>query len=204
MTRISTAMAFSLLLLGGAAVAAQQKPATPAPTPAPAAQTPAATPAKPPVPFPPDAKIGVVNLQRVIFESKFGQAGQARLKQLTEKRTAEVTELQKQIQTLQTELQTQGSVLAPNVAQQKGVEVDRLQRQLQFQQEQASADLQLLQNQLMDEFGEKVLPITEEIRKERGLWLVLTVGGEQNPVIALNEGLDLTLEVVKRLDSVTK
>ena len=76
-------------------------------------------------------------------------------------------------------------------------------RQLQFQQEQASADFQLLQNQLMDEFGDKVIPIAEEIRKERGLWLILTVGQEQN-VIALHEGLDLTLEVVKRLDAVTK
>ena len=37
----------------------------------------------------------------------------------------------------------------------------------------------------------------------RGLWLILTVGQEQN-VIALHEGLDLTLEVVKRLDAVTK
>jgi Skp family chaperone for outer membrane proteins len=168
----------------------------------PAAQAPAA-PAKPPVPFPADAKIGVVNLQRVIFESKFGQAGQAKLKGLSEKRTAEVAEQQKQLQTLQTELQTQGSVLSPTVVAQKTAEVDRLQRQLQFQQEQASADFQLLQNQLMDEFGDKVIPIAEEIRKERGLWLILTVGQEQN-VIALHEGLDLTLEVVKRLDAVTK
>jgi Skp family chaperone for outer membrane proteins len=195
MTRITIATIFSLLV-GGALPAAQDKPAAPA-------QTPAATPAKPPVPVPPDAKVGVVNLQRVIFESKFGQSGQSKLKALTEKRTAEVTALQKQIQTLQSELQTQASVLSTTVQQQKASELDRLQRQLQFEQEQATADIQLLTNQLMDEFGEKVLPIAEEIRKERGLWLIITVGQEQN-IIALNEGLDLTLEIVQRLDGAVK
>jgi Skp family chaperone for outer membrane proteins len=207
MTRMTIAFALSLLIGIGAAVPAaadQQKPAAPpvtAPTPAPTtpATAPPSAPAKPPVPFPADAKIGVMNLQRVIFESKFGQGGQAKLKDLTDKRTAEVTALQKQIQTLQTELQTQGSVLSATVVQQKTLDVERLQRQLQFEQQQASADIQNLQDQLMAEFTDKVIPIAEEIRKERGLWIIFAVG-QGSDVVALHEGLDLSLELVKRLD----
>jgi Skp family chaperone for outer membrane proteins len=202
---MTIAFALSLLVGVGAAMpaaAGQQTPAAPPATAKPAQTTPTpppTAPAKPPVPFPADSKIGVMNLQRVIFESKFGQAGQAKLKDLTDKRTAEVTALQKQIQTLQTELQTQGSVLSAPVVQQKTLEVDRLQRQLQFEQQQASADIQNLQDQLMAEFTDKVIPIAEEIRKEKGLWIIFAVG-QGSDVVALNEGLDLSLELVKRLD----
>ena len=205
MTRMTIAFALSLLVGVGAAMpaaAGQQTPAAPPATAKPAQTTPTppqSAPAKPPVPFPADSKIGVMNLQRVIFESKFGQAGQAKLKDLTDKRTAEVTALQKQIQTLQTELQTQGSVLSATVVQQKSGEVDRLQRQLQFEQQQASADIQNLQDQLMAEFTDKVIPIAEEIRKEKGLWIIFAVG-QGSDVVALNEGLDLSPELVKRLD----
>ncbi len=203
MTRMTFAFVLSLFAGIGTALpaaAGQQPPAAPPATAKPAQTTPPpAAPAKPPVPFPADAKIGVMNLQRVIFESKFGQAGQTKLKDLTDKRTAEVTTLQKQIQTLQTELQTQGSVLSATVVQQKTGEVDRLQRQLQFEQQQASADIQNLQDQLMAEFTDKVIPIAEEIRKERGLWIIFAVG-QGSDVVALHEGLDLSLELVKRLD----
>jgi len=199
MTRIAIASTFVALLAGGAAPLRAQAPATPAP----AAQTPPATakPAapKPALPFPPDAKIGFVNLQRVINDSKFGQAGQTRLKALSDKRSAEVTALQKQIQTLQTELQTQTAVLSATVAQQKTTELDALQRRLQFEQQQASADVQNLQETLLNEFTEKVMPIAEAMRKEKGLWIIMAVGQESN-TIALDDALDLSPELIKRLD----
>jgi outer membrane protein len=203
MTRITIAVAFAILLAAGAApLTAQQPPAAP---PAAPAQTPAApatakpAPPKPVLPFPPDAKIGFMNLQRVINDSKFGQAGQVKLKALSDKRSAEVTTLQKNIQTLQTELQTQGSVLSATVVQQKSTELDALQRRLQFEQQQASADVQNLQQQLMEEFTDKVIPIAEAMRKEKGLWIILAVGNESG-VIALDDALDLSVELVKRLD----
>jgi outer membrane protein len=199
MTRFTIAMVFATLLPAGALEAAQQPPAAPPPAPTPAAQTAKPAPPKPVLPFPADAKIGFMNLQRVINDSKFGQAGQAKLKALSDKRTAEVTALQKQIQTLQTELQTQASVLSPTVASQKNTELDGLQRRLQFEQQQASADIQNLQDQLMGEFTDKVIPIAEEIRKARGLWIIFAVGQESN-TIALDEALDLSGELVKRLD----
>jgi outer membrane protein len=202
MTRIVIASAFVTLLAASAVtVAAQQPPATAGQKPtAPPATPPPAAP-KPALPFPADAKIGFVNLQRVINDSKFGQAGQAQLKTLTDKRSGEVTALQKQIQTLQTELQTQTSVLSQAVQQQKATELDGLQRRLEFERQQASADVQSLQERLLNDFTEKVMPIAEAMRKEKGLWIIMAVGQESN-TIALDEALDLSPELIKRLDGV--
>ena len=48
-------------------------------------------------------------------------------------------------------------------------------------------------------FTDKMIPIAEAIRKEKGLWFILAVGNESG-VIALDEALDLSEELVKRLD----
>ena len=54
--------------------------------------------------------------------------------------------------------------------------------------------------ELLKEFRDKVLPVVEEVRKERGLWIVFALGDQSN-IAAANAGLDLSLDVIKRLDS---
>jgi hypothetical protein len=67
-------------------------------------------------------------------------------------------------------------------------------------QEQAQVDIQNLNDQLLDEFTQKVLPIVEQIRQERSLWVVFALG-DGTGVAAVHAGLDLSPEVIKRLDA---
>ena len=206
MIRITFARYASVLLVLGAAtagvVAAQTapRPATP-PAQAPAAP-PTAAPAPPPapVPFPPDAKIGFVNMQLVVSQSKLGKAGQDQMKTLYDKKMTELGAKNKEIQTLQQEIQTGGSVLSAAVLSQKQAELDRKTREAQFLQEQGQAETQTLEQNLLDEFSKKVLPIVEQIRAEKGLWVVFGLG-EGTGIAAVNPGLDLTSDIVKRLDA---
>ena len=55
-------------------------------------------------------------------------------------------------------------MLAAATLQQKSAELDRARRELQFLQQQAQVDYETLQSQLLDGFGQAVLPIIEEIR----------------------------------------
>ncbi len=210
MTRVMTATVLSaLLIVGTAAAETPQTPAAggaptaprPATPPAPAVQTPPAAPAPAPRPaFPADAKIGFLDMQTVVSESRLGKAGQERLKALTDKKGAEITAKNKQMQTLQQEVASGASVLAPTVLAQKNGEIDRLTRELQFMQEQAQAEFDALQKELLDDFSTKVLPIVEQIRGERNLWVVFALG-DGTGVAAVHAGLDLSAEVVKRLDA---
>ena len=204
MKRAITATFLSSFLLAGAASAQTPAPTTPAPeTPAPAAPSPAAqAPAAPlsNVEFPADARVGFVNLQAVVQNSSFGRAGQEKLKTLTDERTSQMAEKNKEIQTLEAEIKSGQNVLAQSVLQQKAAELDRARRELQFVQEQAEVDYQALQSQLLEEFGQKVLPIVEAIRAERNLWFILSTG-EDSGLLAVEAGLDLSAEVVRRLDA---
>ena len=54
--------------------------------------------------------------------------------------------------------------------------------------------------QLLQGFQEQVLPIVEEMRNEKGLWIVFALGENSN-IAAAHAGLDLSAELVKRLDA---
>lgn len=211
MMRVLTATVLSALVSVGTAAAAapQTTPAAgaAAPRPAvPAAQAP--RPAAPPAPalvpapvaFPADAKIGFIDMQAVVSQSNLGKAGQEKMKVLTDKKTAELQAKTKQVQTLQQEVQAGAAVLSATVLTQKNREIERLSSEVQFLQEQAQVDVDALQKELLDEFTAKVLPIVEQVRGERNLWVVFALG-DGTGVAAVHAGLDLSAEVVKRLDA---
>lgn len=181
------------------------RPQTPPPTTTPAPtvpanpQTAAPKPPSPPVPFPADAKMGFVNMQQVVQESKLGKMGSTRAKDLSDKKMAEITTKNTQIQKLNQEISTGTNVLAPAVLAAKQAEVAKAQNELQFMQQQAQTDVDNLQNELFNDFLEKVLPVCEELRAEKNLWVIWNLGEGSN-VTAVNKGLDLSDEIVKRLD----
>ena len=57
-------------------------------------------------------------------------------------------------------------------------------------------------NQLQAEFQEKLNPILEQVRAEKGLLMIFSV--RDSGIIAVDLGLDLSAEVVKRFDSAAK
>jgi outer membrane protein len=207
MTRMTIALVLTTGLLTGTA-AAQTLPATqtpPRPMAPPATPQTATPPAPKPVavPFPADAKVAFVNMQAIVNETKLGKAGQDQMKRMADQKTAEQTTLNKQIQTLQNELQTQSSILAPAVVTSKTADLDRMTRQAQFMQQQAQSDLETLQNRLFDDFTAKVLPVIEKLREEKGLWVIFAAG-EGTGIAAMHPGVDLSEEVVKRVDATIK
>jgi outer membrane protein len=188
----------ALLMAGTAAAQAPQTPAPatpPAPAPA-AAQTP---PATPPAPFPADAKIGFVDPQVVLSNSVAGKAGMTELQQLIEKKQAEIQAKNTEIQKLNQEIQANQSVWSSTVSAQKQAELTRQQNELQYLQTQAQTETDALEQQMVTQFQDKVIPLIESMRAEKGLWLILT--NTSGSIVALDPRIDLSMEVVKRLDA---
>ena len=175
---------------------AQQQPPppqTPPPVPAPA-------PPPQPVAFPADAKIGFVSFPAVVERSAHGKAGMKELETFTTKKNAEIAAKNKEIAALQEKLKAQQSVAKPEVLSSMAKELDRLNFELQYLQKEAQTDLEELRERLLETFQKKVLPIVEEIRKERNLWAVFSTA-DSGPA-AIHPGIDLTAEVIKRLDAI--
>lgn len=185
-----------------AAPAGQAAPAPrPAAPTAPAAQA-APRPPAPPAPFPEGAKTAYVNLQLIAQLSADGKAAATKVGALTQKKQTEIAEKTKALQTNQSKLQTGGSVMSDTARGQLEKEIDRQQRELERMQQDAQAELTDLQQELQGEFQKKLLPILEQIAKEKGLHFLFS--GADAGLIWAEPGLDLTADAVKRLDAADK
>jgi outer membrane protein len=172
------------------------KPQTPPATP-PAAAQPAPKPATPPVPFPQDSKIAFVDIQAVASASAAGTDATKKLQDLTAKKAAEIAEKNKQLQATQSKVQSGAGVLSESARAGLEKEIDRMQRDIQFANQNAQAEVNEMQNDLQGEFQKKLMPIIEEVAKEKGLYVVFTA---EAGVAFVHPGLNITDEVIKRFD----
>jgi len=200
-----------LTLLPGASAFAQgaaqppARPAAPATAPAPQSPTPAPAPAlagQPPVPFPVGAKLAYINPPRIFQETAAGKAAVGRINALTQKKQTEFQAKQKAMADNQQKLNSSGGVMSDSARGQLEKEIEKQNTEIQRFQQDAQAEINELQNEVQADFVQKVNPIIDAVAKEKGLQLVFNASDAG--FAWTDPGLDLTNEVIKRLDAATK
>ena len=214
---IAASFALSLFALSASPVLAQTPaaPAKPAPAPAqpkpaapPAAQAPAPTPApaappaQPPAPFPAGAKIAFFNPQAVFQASADGRAAVTRVNALIQKKQTENADKAKLLQGNQQKLQTSGSVMNETARVQLEKEIEKQTKDAERFQQDAQAEINELQQEVQNEFVKKLSPIIEQLASEKGLHLVFNAS--ESGIAWAAPGLDLTPDVIKKLDALAK
>ena len=185
--------------LAASTAAAQPPPQTPPPqTPPPA---PAAAQAGVPTALlaaPGDrAVIGIIFVQRVVDESIEGKAINQKLQALQQARLNELAEKNKAYEAAQQKVNQAGATAEQRAAAQR--EVDRLQVDVQRLQQDAQAELDEARGGLYQEFERKLGPVVQQLFGERRLHLMMS--RESQGLLWVNPDIDLTAEVIKRLDA---
>jgi Skp family chaperone for outer membrane proteins len=210
---IAASLALSLFALSAAPVLAQT-PAKPAPTtpakpagatPAPQAPlqpAPAPIPAQPPAPFPAGAKIAFFNPQAVFQASADGRAAVTRVNALIQKKQTENADKAKLLQGNQQKLQTSGSVMNEAARVQLEKEIEKQTKDAERFQQDAQAEINELQQEVQNDFVKKLSPIVEQLAVEKGLHLVFNAS--ESGIAWAAPGLDLTPDVIKKLDALAK
>ncbi len=207
MRRFTVAVVLSLALgaIPTIALAQAKPPTTPPPatqkppTPPPAAQPPAAAaqPAPQAKPFPEGAKIAFINIPRIAAESVEGKSSTSRVNTLREKKLAELTAKNKQVETAQQKLSS-GGLLSDDARAATQKEIDKLNVEIQRMQQDAEAEMQDLQQQLQLDFQRKLSPVIQQIAVEKGLHMLVSTDAG---LVWAEPGLDLTTEIIKRFDA---
>jgi Skp family chaperone for outer membrane proteins len=214
---IAASLALSIFALSAAPVLAQTpaapaKPATAAPA-KPAAATPApqqppapqpnpGPPAQPPAPFPTGAKIAFFNPQAVFQASADGRAAVTRVNALIQKKQTENADKAKLLQGNQQKLQTSGSVMNEAARVQLEKEIEKQTKDAERFQQDAQAEINELQQEVQNDFVKKLSPIIEALATEKGLHLVFNAS--ESGIAWATPGLDLTADVIKKLDATAK
>jgi outer membrane protein len=176
-----------------------QKP--PATTPAPAPQTPPAAAPAAPRPYPEGAKIAYVDMQGIAQGSAEGKTYSTRISELQKKKMAEVNEKNKALEAARTKASTSAGIMNDSARLALEKEVDKLTREVQFAQQEMQSDINALQAELQVDFQRKVGPIVDAVAKEKGLHFLIDIG--TSGAVWWDSGLDLTAEIIKRLDATT-
>ncbi len=179
---------------------AQPAPAQPAPaTPAQPPATQAPPPVQPPAPFPAGAKVAYFNPQAVFQNSADGKAAVSRVNALIQKKQTENADKAKLLQGNQQKLQTSGSVMNEAARTQLEKEIERQTKDAERFQQDAQAEINELQQEVQNEFVKKLSPIIEQLANEKGLHMVFNA--VESGIAWAAPGLDLTADVVKKLDA---
>lgn len=186
------------LALTAGPVRAQTPPAADPAQKAPAA----AAPAQAPLPFPEGAKIAYVDLQFIATNSVEGKAATGKIQEFTQKKQAELAEKSKAAEALRSKLLQGGTVMSDQARLQMEKEIEKMTRELQFAQQDAQSEQQELTAALQGEFQTRLNPIIDEVAKEKALHFVFSI--VDSGAIWANTGLNITGEVMKRLDASTK
>jgi outer membrane protein len=186
LVRIVTVAAALALIVSPAALAQDPpKPAPPAPAPA---------------LFPAEAKFAFLDFQRVASDSVSGKLATRLIEELQTKKVSEIAIQNKALQAL-TSRRDSGVLSGPALTQ-VARDIDKLQREIQFTQQGAQAEVQQLQTELMTDFEKRVTPLVAEIAKEKGLHAVFAA--DAAVTLYVHPGLDISTDVIKRLDAQPK
>ena len=142
-------------------------------------------------------KIGVFNADAIMAESLAGQQALALFSQLRDQRVGELQAQQDEISTLR----QQGLTADPN-----SLEAAQLQRQIEdrmLQLERLQQDVQQelggRQNELTGEITQRVAEIIDALGQEEGYTLIFN--SIQSGLVFVNPVLDITPEIIRRLDA---
>ena len=178
-----------------------QKPADQAPA-APPAAAPAQTAAAAPRPFPEGARIAYIDLQYIASNSAEGKTATAKIQEFAKKKTAELEGKQKALEAMRSKLLQGGTVLSDAARGQMEKDIDKAARELQFAQQEAQSEQQTLTQELQNEFQTRLNPVIDQVANEKGLHYVLSIA--DSGAVWVNTGLNISAEVMKRLDAAGK
>ncbi|MCL6507749.1 MAG: OmpH family outer membrane protein [Bryobacteraceae bacterium] len=141
-------------------------------------------------------KVAVINMQRALLDTAELKKAQAELEAKFRPRQEAMAKLQKEIESIQQQLQTMRGKLTDQAEQDLNLQMQRKQRELQRLNEDLQADVDFERNTILSRTGRQMQQIIAKLAEEKGLDLVLDATDAHyfRPV------LDLTQEATAAYD----
>jgi Skp family chaperone for outer membrane proteins len=144
-------------------------------------------------------KIGVVNSQEVLEKSIEGKKAIAQLQERDRSHQDRLSKLDEEIRQLETKLNTQRLTLTNEAILQLSSDLDKKRTERKRVAEDSLRELQDLRLRLFNKVQTELLPIIEQLGKEKNLEIIFDLAN--SGAIYFNPSIDLTQEVIKRYDA---
>lgn len=148
---------------------------------------------------PPPTRLGFVDLQTVITQSKEGQTAMNTVKAEAAEKQKEISAKEAEIKQMDTDLQKQASVLSEAAKKDREEEIRRKLRDLKRVTEDVNRDLAKREGEMVNDLLRDLAALIRDYGKEKGYTLIVEKG--QSGVIYGNDAADLTKEILERYNT---
>ena len=162
------------------------------------AQTAAPTTSAAPLAAP--VKIGVIDIQAAIVQTKDGQKAMADMKTKFGPKQSELEKKQSDIQQLQQTLSKGSNAMSDDAKQKTMRDIDSKTTSLKRDTEDAQADLEQENQRMMGELGGKMISVLNKFATENGYAIIIDISSQQTPVLFASNTIDITREIIALYD----
>jgi len=142
-------------------------------------------------------KAGIINTQSALIETAEIKKAQADLEAKFKPRPEQMAKLQKELETIQQQLQTLGDKLTPQAQADLTTQGQRKQRDLQRLTEDMQADVERERTDILTKSGDRMQKIVAKLAEEKGLDLVIDVSN----TVYFKPALEITKEATVAYDT---
>jgi outer membrane protein len=146
-----------------------------------------------------EMKIGYVDIQRAVMESKSGKAANEKFTAEASRVKDELLKEKEKIEQAAEMLQKQSAMLTDDVRRSKELDMARRQRDYERMVEDQKGELQLKEAQLTGEILEELIPIVRDYGKKHGFSIIFE--RSERVVLHIDPALDLTDKIIAILDA---
>jgi outer membrane protein len=151
---------------------------------------------------PATTKVGYVDLQRTLNETKIGKKARKQLEKDKDAKQKDLDKASKDLEASAAELNKQRAVLKPDVLREREMELQRKYIELQEKYMQLQQELAQMEAKLVRDIFSKAAPVIEEIGKRDGYTMILEKS--ESAVLWAAPVTDITTEVNQKLDAAGK
>jgi outer membrane protein len=141
-------------------------------------------------------KVGVINLQRAVLESAEIKKASSDLETKYKPRQQAVEKLQRDIQSIQQNLQSNAGKLTPQAEADLTTQGQRKQRELQRLTEDLQADVERERNDILGKSSQRMQEVVKKIAEDKGLDMVVDISN----TIYFKPAMEITTEAIAAYD----
>jgi outer membrane protein len=142
------------------------------------------------------AKIAIINLQRAVLESAEIKKASTELEAKYKPRQQAIEKLQREIQGLQQNLQTNAGKLTPQAEADLTAQGQRKQRELTRLTEDLQADVERERNEILGRSSQRMQEVVKKLAEEKGLDVVVDISN----TVYFKPALEITTESIAAYD----
>ncbi len=150
-----------------------------------------------------EAKIAVIDVQRVVTESDPGKEALAKLKKLQEEKLTQAKAMQQELDNLQQQFNKQRFTLSDDKLNELRKKIEDKGIALKRFQDDAQRELDDARRKALASLEQKIMPIIQQLGKEKG-YLLIFQKYQSGLVYADDAKTDITDEIIRRFNTSTQ